>query len=97
VVAPRKIKNLIAIEARADYGTIQLGRVHSDLWKNKGDSNHRALVNLFKNPVLWPGLLVYCYVRIRARHNAKLRLQTNSFVWERDDTSRAAQAHWGAR
>jgi glycosyltransferase involved in cell wall biosynthesis len=95
VVAPRKIKNLIAIEARADFGTFELARVHPDLWKNKGDSNHRTLISLFKNLMLWPRLLVYWYVRTVARRKAKIRLETNSFVWERDDTSRGTQAQSG--
>src|ERR1700733_469416 len=48
VFAPRTINNLIAIEARADFGTFELARLYPDLWANKGDSNHKVLVNLFK-------------------------------------------------
>ncbi len=90
VFAPRTIKNLISIEARADFGTFELARLYPDLWKNKGDSNHKALMSLFKEPWLWPKLMVYWYVRIIARGKAKLRLRTNTFIWERDDTSRSS-------
>jgi glycosyltransferase involved in cell wall biosynthesis len=88
VFAPRTINNLIAIEARADFGTFELARLYPDLWANKGDSNHKVLVNLFKVLSLWPRLVVYWYVRVIARGKAKICLRTNTFVWKRDETSR---------
>lgn len=88
VFAPHSLNNLIAIEARADFGSFELARMHPELWQNKGDSNHKALISLFKFPWLWPGLAVYWYVRSVARRKARSRLRTNTFVWERDDTSR---------
>ena len=90
VFVPHTIKNLIAIETRADFGTFELARLYPDLWANKGDSNHKTLLSLFKNPLLWPGLFIYSYVRSIARSKAEIHLRTNTFVWERDDTSRAA-------
>lgn len=89
VFAPQTIKNLIAIEARADFGSFELARLYPDLWENKGDSNKGTLMSLFKDPLLWQRLFVYWYVRAIARHKAKNRLRTNTFVWERDDTSRS--------
>ena len=88
VFAPHTINNLIAIEARADFGTFELARLYPELWTNKGDSNHKALMSLFKHPLLWPRLLIYWYVRAIARRKATIRLRTNSFIWERDQTSR---------
>jgi glycosyltransferase involved in cell wall biosynthesis len=90
VFVPHTIKNLIAIEARADFGTFELARLHPELWANKGDSNQKTLLSLFKHPRLWPGLSIYWYVRTIARGKAKIRLRTNTFVWERDDTSRGS-------
>ena len=88
VFAPRKVSNLIGIETRADFGNFQLAHLHPELLTNKGDSNHRALLNLLKRPLLWLRILVYLYVRTVARHKAKNLLESNDFVWERDDTSR---------
>ena len=92
VFAPHTIKDLVAIEARADFGTFELGRLYPELVANKGESNHKALVTLFKHPLLWPRLFIYWYVRVTARRKAKIRLQTKSFVWERDETSRRARS-----
>lgn len=90
VFVPHTIKNLIAIEARADFGTFELARLYPELWENKGDSNYKALMSLFKHPLLWPGLFIYWYVRTIARGKAKICLRNNTFVWERDDTSRGS-------
>jgi glycosyltransferase involved in cell wall biosynthesis len=90
VFCPRTIEDLIVIEARADYGSFELARIHPELWINKGDSNHKILLSLVTRPILWPQLLVYLYVRIIARRKARSRLRTNAFVWERDESSRDA-------
>ena len=88
VFAPRTIKNLIAIEARADFGTLELECRHPDLWANKGHGNEKALLSLFMNPLLWPQLFVYWYVRTTAHRQAKAVFDSNTFVWQRDETSR---------
>jgi glycosyltransferase involved in cell wall biosynthesis len=88
VFAPRTIQNLIAIETRADFGTFELARRHPELWTNKGSSNYKALLSLLKDPSLWPRIFIYLYVRMAARRRAKARFHTNTFVWERDGTSR---------
>lgn len=88
VSAPRTIRNLIAIEARADFGTFELAYRYPELWSNKGDSNRATLVRLCRLPWLWLKLLVYCYVRATAKRQAKARLVSKNFVWERDETSR---------
>ena len=88
VYPPRTIQNLIAIEARADFGTFELARRDPDLWNNKGPGNGKALVNLLKHPLYWLQLFTYCYVRAAARRRAKVRLHADAFVWERDETSR---------
>lgn len=92
VFTPQTVNNLISIEARADFGSFELARLYPEVWKNKGDSNYRALMGLFKRPSLWLRLCVYCYVRAIARRRARLLLRTNTFVWERDDTSRGRVA-----
>lgn len=90
VFVPHTIKDLVAIEARADFGTFELGRLYPELWRNRGESNNTTLVSLFKHPPLWPRLFIYWYVRATARRKAKIHIRTNTFAWERDRTSRAA-------
>ena len=90
VFCPRNVKELIVIEARADYGTFELARSFPELWTNKGDSNHKDLIRLFTRPLLWPRLLIYLCVRSVARRKAKIRSRTDTFAWERDDSSRRA-------
>lgn len=90
VFAPHTINDLIAIEARADFGTFELARRYPELWSNKGGNNHKTLMSLFKHPSLWPRLFIYGYVRAIARRSAKIRLRNNTFIWERDQTSRNA-------
>jgi glycosyltransferase involved in cell wall biosynthesis len=90
VYAPCTIQNLIAIEARADFGTFELASRHPELWTNKGKSNHHNLRSiLLGDPFSWSRLFIYWYVRAAARRRAKVRLATNTFVWERDETSRS--------
>ena len=89
VYAPHTVQNLIAIEARADFGTFELAGRHPELWTNKGNSNQKALRGLLlRDPLSWPQLFIYLYVRTAARRRAKAQLATNTFVWERDETSR---------
>ena len=90
VFAPRTIRQLIAIRTRAYYGTFELASRCPELWMNKGEDNHRTLFGLLRNPRLWPGLLIYCYVNIIARRCANIRLRAGTIVWQRDDTSRRA-------
>lgn len=89
VFAPRTIKNLIAIEARADFGTFELARLYPQPWANKGTSNQKALLCLFKNPRLWLRLIIYVYVRAIAHRKGMKRVGANAFIWEQDQSSRS--------
>jgi glycosyltransferase involved in cell wall biosynthesis len=89
VFAPRAIRQLIAIRTRAYYGTFELAKRYPELWANKGKDNQGSLIALAKNPVFWPGLLIYCCVNIIARSRAKISLRTGRALWRRDETSRA--------
>jgi hypothetical protein len=89
VFPPRTIKNLMATKTRAHFGSLELANLFPRLWKNRGESNHRALVRLFKRPQLWGKLAVYCLVTTIAKYRAQKRLRDGIAVWERDKTSRA--------
>lgn len=88
VFVPHNIKSLLAIEVRADFGSRQLELQYPELWLNKGRGNQGDLLRLFRNPFLWPKLLVYCFVRAAAGRQARALLGRKTFAWERDETSR---------
>ena len=89
VFPPRNLEQLIATKTRAHYGSLQLASRFPKLWQNRGESNHKALIHLFRDPRLWAKLAVYCLVTAIAKYRAKARLRTATVAWERDNTSRA--------
>jgi glycosyltransferase involved in cell wall biosynthesis len=91
VFPPRAIAQLISIRTRAYAGVFELARRFPELRGNKGEANHRTLIGLFKEPRLWAGLSIYCFVNIIARCRASIRSYMRASVWERDSTSRVAQ------
>jgi glycosyltransferase involved in cell wall biosynthesis len=90
VFAPRTIAQLIAIRTRAYIGMSELVARFPELWTNKGGTNHRMLMGLFKEPRLWLGLVIYFYVHSFARCHAAILFRTGSVYWQRDETSRVA-------
>jgi glycosyltransferase involved in cell wall biosynthesis len=88
VFAPRTIKDLILIRTRAYYGTLELARRFPELWKNRGESNHRSVFKLIRSPSQWGGVAIYFVVNIVARYRAKRQIYKRNFVWERDSSSR---------
>jgi glycosyltransferase involved in cell wall biosynthesis len=88
VFAPRTVRELIRIKTRSHFGTAQLRQMFPDRWSNRGESNKRALLKLFANPLLWPSLLIYTCVKLAARSAAKRKLAAHDLSWERDDSSR---------
>jgi glycosyltransferase involved in cell wall biosynthesis len=91
VFAPKKLKDLIAIKTRSHFGNYELHARFPTLWTNKGASNHGALLRLWRNPLLWAKLALYCYVKLIARMRARRRFRQGlTQVWERDESSRQA-------
>jgi glycosyltransferase involved in cell wall biosynthesis len=90
VFPPRTISQLIAVRTRAHTGIFELAHYFPELRVNKGETNHRTLIALFKEPRLWSGLLIYGCVNFLARRRASIRSSIRASVWERDDTSRVA-------
>ena len=90
VFPARTIRQLIAVRTRAHAGTFELIRRFPELSANRGETNKRVLIGLFKHPRLWPGLAIFCYVNIVARCRAVVRSRARAAVWQRDDTSRVA-------
>ena len=90
VFPARTIGQLIAVRTRAHAGTSEVIRRFPELTANRGETNKRTLLGLFTNPLLWPGLSVFCYVNIVARYRAMARSRARTAVWQRDESSRAA-------
>jgi hypothetical protein len=90
VFAPRTVRNLIITKTRSQYGSLELASRFPQLWKNKGDNNDTALVELFRRPRLWHKLSVYCFVTLMAKRRARIRMRTGNTTWARDETSRVA-------
>jgi glycosyltransferase involved in cell wall biosynthesis len=90
VFPPRTVLRLIAVRIRAHRGIFELAQRFPELRVNKGEANNRTLIALFKEPHLWPGLLVYCCVNIVARCRATIGSRSGAHLWQRDETSRTA-------
>jgi hypothetical protein len=90
VFPPQTMSGLIATKTRSHYGSFELAREFPELWKNRGESNQKSLLGLFKKPSLWPSIAVYTAIMTMAKYRARKRLRTASMVWERDNTSRVA-------
>ncbi|MCA6107163.1 glycosyltransferase [Bradyrhizobium cenepequi] len=88
VFPPRSVRQLIAVRTRVHRGTFEVLQRFPELRVKKGEANNRALFALFREPHLWPGLLIYCYVNIVARCRATLASRGGAYHWQRDETSR---------
>jgi glycosyltransferase involved in cell wall biosynthesis len=90
VFPPRTVRDLVATKTRAHYGSYELAKLFPKLWENRGESNNNSLVRLFRNPLLWPRLVVYSVVTLLAKRRARKRIQAGAVKWERDNTSRVS-------
>lgn len=90
VFPPQTMKDLVRTKTRSHYGSLELGMLYPDLWKNRGESNNQSLLRLFSIPSLWPQLAVYCFITAIARRRARRHLGYGTIKWDRDLTSRVA-------
>ncbi len=91
ITPPDSLAGLVKIKTRGHFGNIELKRVHPELFQNEGEPHGKALRKLALNPLLWPKLAVYTYVRLASRKAAEVRLAKGDHrTWERDDSSRLA-------
>ncbi len=93
VSAPRTLRGLIRIKARAHFGDRELRARFPELLANKQDEHGRALLGLLKQPSLWSKIGVYLFVRLASRIMGTWRFHYGDHrKWERDDTSRQPQS-----
>lgn len=91
VAVPRTLRSVVEIKTRSHFGNQELRRKFPDLWKNEELKRNTSLARLFLNPLLWPGLSIYGYVRIMSRLRSRWKYRHGqSNRWERDESSRQA-------
>lgn len=100
VRAPKKMRDLLAIKTRSQFGTAELRWLYPALFrKNIGVTNRAALKSMCVTPSLWPKLAVYAFVKLIVRSRARKRLRNSpvGMTWDRDETSRQAVAATAAQ
>jgi glycosyltransferase involved in cell wall biosynthesis len=93
VSTPRSFSSLLDIKTRSQFGNYELRQRFPNLRKNEKINHRRPLIWLALNPLLWPALAVYLYVKVvtRARMRWKYAFG-NHEAWERDESSRQVAA-----
>jgi len=93
VTAPADLTSLIKIKTRAHFGGIELEHHYPDMMAHPGDGHSGALLRLAFNPLNWPSLSVYWFVRVVSRARARKRWRSGDHTrWERDESSRVGAA-----
>jgi len=95
VVAPTSISQLLKIRTRSRLGHLQLRRRYPELTQRETNSKRygSALISVAGRPSLYLAALPYAFVTIASWLRARSRLnQIEDYVWERDDSSRVAEA-----
>lgn len=92
VSTPRTLASLIKIKTRSQFGNYELRQRFPQLRKNEEVNHKSALVRLAANPLLWPSMTVYLYVKAMAALRTRWKYAHGDHdTWERDDSSREAQ------
>lgn len=88
VFPPRNAKSLIRTKSRSHYGSFELAKLYPELWSNRGESNNRSLIRLFRSPSLLLKLTAYGLITVTAKRLAQKRMAVGTLSWDRDHTSR---------
>ncbi len=90
VTPPSRLSGIVAIKTRSHFGNYEIQRLFPALTPNRGRGNLPTLLGLARQPLLWPQLAIYAYVKGVAKCLAywRSRFRGGGVKWERDDTSR---------
>ena len=89
VKPPKKLAGLLKIKTRSRLGLYELMKKFPKMYNNHKKSYRSSIINLFKKPSNWPKILIYLFVNLRCRINAKrIFINNENFVWETDTSSR---------
>ena len=93
VRAPRTLSSLIRINSRRLEGQRQLRKHFRQTTQREGQQQKRVLLSRLANPLGWPDLLIYLWVRLASMTALRLRLMRGEReTWSRDESSRAIVA-----
>lgn len=93
VTPPKSLKNVIEINTRSHFGNAELKMLYPELWTSDEGSHKNSLVKLAINPLWWPSLALYLYVKLAVRFRVRERFKRGEInKWERDETSREEPA-----
>lgn len=89
VTPPKTLSNIVDIKTRSHFGNEELKRLYPELWKENGAGSKVTFAKLAINPLWWPAIAVYVYVKIAVKLRVRERFKRGEIhKWERDDTSR---------
>jgi glycosyltransferase involved in cell wall biosynthesis len=95
VFAPTSLSQLLKIRTRSRLGFLQLRRLFPQLAQRETRAKRYgpALLSVARRPSLYLSAIPYAYVIVASWIRARRRMrETSDYVWERDDSSRVADA-----
>jgi glycosyltransferase involved in cell wall biosynthesis len=94
VAPPVALRQLMAIKTRSHFGTLELESRFPSLQSEPSASHVPGLLRMALNPLNWPALAVYGYVKVVSRARARKRWRSGDHTrWERDESSRVGPMH----
>jgi glycosyltransferase involved in cell wall biosynthesis len=92
ITPPQTLSALVAIKTRSHFGNLELRTLYPQVERNENAAHGGPLARLAVNPLNWPRLAAYLYVKVATRRRSRARLRRGDHNrWERDDTSRQPQ------
>ncbi|WP_158265609.1 glycosyltransferase [Blastopirellula marina] len=93
ITPPKVLDKIIDIKTRSHFGNEELKKLYPELWTSDEASHRLAILKLAINPLWWPSLAVYLYVKFAVRRRVRERFRRGEInKWERDDSSREEPA-----
>ncbi|PQO32847.1 glycosyltransferase family 2 protein [Bremerella cremea] len=93
ITPPKSLEKIVDINTRSHFGNAELKKLYPELWTSDEGSHGLSLMKLAINPLWWPSLAVYIYVKLAVRRRVRERFRRGEIdKWERDETSREEPA-----
>lgn len=89
VRSPKTLSGLIKIKTRSRLGSYELRKKYPKIYGSHKKSYRSSIINLFKKPTNLPKIIIYLFVNLRCRINAKHIFNNHeNYFWETDTSSR---------
>lgn len=89
IFVPRTVRELIKIKRRSMFGNLQLLGVNAKADVGKDNTVKDIVLLVLRKPWLIPAAVVYILIKLRIATKIEVSKKANdSFVWERDNSSR---------